>query len=109
MLVNKVSFGASYEQTPNGNYYKKKNLGKRIGTMVGLTAGICTAATPEAQLLALSLASRIFPKNPGKMILSQAGIIIAGITGITMAVRALGGIPDSIINHKRIKKADHIA
>ena len=68
MEVSSVSFGAKYSKTPNGNYYKKKNTGKHIGTMVGLAGGITLAALPPAQLLSLSAAGKLFPKSMGKQL-----------------------------------------
>lgn len=109
MAVDKISFSASYAKTENGNYYKKKKTGKRIGTMVGLAAGVGIAALPTSQFLALGAASRMFPKSPGKMFAATYGILGAGIICIAGLFRALGGIPDNIINKKRRTKADHIA
>ena len=70
------------------------------------TAIIAAAMT---LLLALGAASRMFPKSPGKMFAATYGILGAGIICIAGLFRALGGIPDNIINKKRRTKADHIA
>lgn len=109
MEVSRVSFGAKYSKTPNGNYYKKKNTGKHIGTMVGLAGGITLAALPPAQLLSLSAAGKLFPKSMGKQLGATYGFLLAGVTAFTLLCRGLGSIPDSAINKKRISKADNIA
>ena len=109
MIVNNISFSGSYAKTPHGNYYKKKNTGIRIGTMLGLAGGVGLAAMPTVQLGALGISAQIFPKSPMKMFASTYGIIGAGILGIALIGRALGSIPDHAINRKRISKADHIA
>jgi len=108
MTVQNVSFNG-IEMTRNGNLYKKKNTGKRIGTMVGLATGVTLAALPQTRLGIFALSARLFPKDPIKMVGSTFGLLLAGVAGITLAFRTLGSIPDGIINKKRIKKADHIS
>ncbi len=109
MVVNNISFNGSYAKTPNGNYYKKKNTGKRIGTMLGLAGGVSLAAIPSTQITALGISAQIFKQSPMKMFASTYGILGAGILAVTLIGRALGAIPDHAINKKRIAKADHIA
>lgn len=109
MDVRQVSFCASYSKTPNGNYYKKKNTGKRIATMAGIAGGVALTTIPTVQSLAMKLAARIFPKNSMKMFAATYGILGLGITAVALATRAIGAIPDNVANKKRIAKADHIA
>ena len=109
MVVNNISFSGNYAKTKNGNYYKKKNTGKRIGTMVGLAGGVTLAALPTSQVGALRIASQLFPKAPMKMFATTYGLLGAGVLAMTLACRALGSIPDHAINKKRMKKADHNA
>ena len=105
--VDSVSFGAKYSKTKNGNYYKKKNTGKRIGTMVGIAGGVGLSIIPQVQLGAYYAGMTLFPKNPLKATAAAHGLIIAGITAVTLLFRSLGGIPDGFINRKRINKADN--
>ena len=107
--VDNVSFGAKYTKTKNGNYYKKKNTGKRLGTMVGIAGGVCISVLPKVQLGALSAGISLCPKSPLKAVVATNGIILAGITALALVCRAIGNIPDSIINKKRIAKADNNA
>lgn len=109
MSVNNVSFSGSYAKTPNGNYYKKKNTGKRIGTMLGIAAGVGLATLPTCQVGAMSVGLKLFPKNPMKMFATTYGVLGAGIVAVSLICRALGAIPDRVANKKRIAKADHIA
>jgi len=104
--VDNVSFGAKYSKTKNGNYYKKKNTGKRLGTMVGVAGGVCLSVLPHVQLGAYSAGISLCPKSPLKATAAANGIILAGIAAITLLCRAIGSIPDNIINKKRIAKAD---
>lgn len=109
MSVNNVSFSGSYAKTPNGNYYKKNNTGKRIATLAGLAGGVALAATPFAQLKAMSWASKLYPAKPMKMFAATYGILGAGVALVTLLCRAIGAIPDKAVNKKRIAKADHVA
>ena len=109
MAIESVSFSGKYSKTPNGSYYKKKNTGKKIGTMVGIATGVGLSALPQSQIMAMGLAAKMFPKNPMKMFGATYGILIAGITAISLAFRGLGAIPDSAVNKRRIARADHIA
>ena len=105
--VDRISFEAKYTKTKNGNYYKKKNTGKRIGTMLGVTGGLCLCALPKSQLVACAAGFSMFPKSPLKAMVAVNGILVAVITAFTLLCRAIGCIPDSVINKKRIAKADN--
>lgn len=109
MAIESISFCGKYSKTPNGNYYKKKNTGKKIGTMVGIATGVGLAALPQTQIMAMGVAAKMFPKSPMKMFGATYGIIIAGITAVSLAFRGLGAIPDGAVNKRRIAKADHVA
>lgn len=109
MEVQSISFGANYAKTPNGNYYKKKNTGKRIATMAGIAGGVALSTIPACQVGAMTCATKLFPKSPMKMFAATYGILGLGITAVALACRAIGAIPDNIVNKKRIAKADHVA
>ena len=107
--VSSINFCGEYSKTKNGNYYKKKNTGKHIGTTAGLLSGIGLSFLPEIKLFTYATALRMFPESLIKSTIAAKGITLTGITAITLLFRGLGAIPDNIINKKRKAKADHIA
>lgn len=105
MVVNSISF-TGLKQTKKGNFYEKKNTGKRIGTTVGLVGGALLSQHPTAQIGAIATSAEMALK---KLPLHPSIILGAGILAVTLLCRALGAIPDAIINKKRKAKADKLA
>ena len=103
--MNSMAFKGKTAKTKKGNEYKKATAFKTIGTVGGLVGGVALSRTPIAQVGALELATKL-AKTPNKLFLATSGIIVAGIAAITLASRAMGAIPDAIINHCRKHKAD---
>ena len=107
MEVSSVSFAGRLAQTKKGNTYEKTNTGKRIGTVVGLAGGGIAARTDIVQFCSAVTASRFL--KGGKAVAATYGILGAIVAAATLAGRALGTIPDTIINSKRKAQADKIA
>lgn len=107
--VNNVTFNGRLAQTKKGNTYEKTNTGKNIGTVTGLVGGTILAASNFGQTFAVLGGLRLSGKNLNKLGLITYGIIAAGVALTTLAGRALGAIPDAIINNKRKATADKTA
>lgn len=105
MEVNRVSFSGKLVQTKKGNTYEKTNTGKRIGTAAGLVGGTVAASTGCVQLLAAITGAKFFKGN--KAVAATYALLAAGVAAVTLAGRAIGAIPDAIINNARKAKADN--
>lgn len=105
MEVNRVSFSGKLVQTKKGNTYEKTNTGKRIGTAAGLIGGTVAASTGCVQLLAAITGAKFFKGN--KAVAATYALLAAGVAAVTLAGRAIGAIPDAIINNARKAKADN--
>lgn len=108
--VNNVSF-TGLALTKNGNQYEKCKTGRNIGTVVGLFGG-SLAMSLGGNAKMLFKAAKICDKNAKLtpyMFLISSALTVGSIIASTFAGRALGAIPDAIINNGRKAKADERA
>lgn len=106
--VNNVSFTGT-AVTKNGNLYNKCKTGRKVGTVGGLLIGAGAASTPIGNMAILAAASKIcekIPKANPYFFPIVAGIAILGVTATTLIGRALGALPDALVNRGRKKEAD---
>ena len=104
--VNNVSFtGAAV--TKKGNLYNKCKTGRRVGTVTGLLLGAGAASTKAGNLAILAAAAKICEKMPkaNPYLIPIAGAIaVASVVATTLIGRALGALPDALVNRGRKKK-----
>ncbi len=106
--VNNVSFTGT-AVTKKGNIYNNCKTGRRVGTVTGLLLGAGVASSQLGGLSALAAAGKIVEKLPklNPYFVPIAGAIIAlGVVATTLAGRALGALPDALVNRGRKKEAD---
>ncbi|MBE7709468.1 MAG: hypothetical protein E7Z93_03360 [Cyanobacteria bacterium SIG32] len=106
--VNNVSF-AGAAVTKNGNLYNKCKTGRRVGTVTGLLLGAGAASTKLGGMTILAAAAKICEKMPkaNPYLIPIAGAIaVASVVATTLAGRALGALPDALVNRGRKKEAD---
>ena len=106
--VNNVSFtGAAV--TKNGNLYNNCKTGRKVGTVGGLLLGAGAASSPIGSMAILGAAGKIcekIPKANPYIFAIAAGVAVLGITATTLIGRALGALPDALVNRGRKKEAD---
>ena len=106
--INNVSFTGT-AVTKNGNLYNNCKTGRKIGTIGGLLLGAGAASSPIGSMAILGVAGKIcekFPKANPYIFAIATGVAALGITATTLIGRALGALPDALVNKGRKKEAD---
>lgn len=106
--VNNVSFTGT-AVTKKGNLYNNCKTGRRIGTVGGLLLGAGAASTPIGNMAIMAAAAKICEKMPKAnpyLIPIMAGLAVLAVATTTLVGRALGALPDALVNRGRKKEAD---
>ena len=109
--INNVSFTGT-AVTKKGNIYNNCKTGRKVGTVTGLLAGAGLASSKIGSLGILAAAAKICEKMPkaNPYFFAIAGAIgVLGVVATTLTGRALGALPDALVNRGRKKEADNRA
>lgn len=106
--VNNVSF-AGTAVTKKGNIYNNCKTGRRVGTVTGLLVGAGAASSGIGSMAILAAAAKFCEKVPkaAPYLIPIAGAVgVLAVVATTLAGRALGALPDALVNKGRKKEAD---